>query len=202
MTQPIIALVAAASMAASPQPAKPNAAEAAFIASATHALTTKYATASDATAAGYMRMTRLESDGTIIYATMRYDRIDADHPNFLWYDRHGKVVGLDYEYPVASWPKPPGPHVYPVAANRWTTVPAHVHFAYRVGNGPIQYHGARLRPNLTGPKITADELRADKLLPANATLLWAEYHPKCWDLGFWTVPNPNGAFADLDPLVK
>lgn len=27
-------------------------------------------------------------------------------------------------------------------------------------------------------------------------------HPKPWDLGFWLVPNPNGAFADLNPKIK
>ena len=137
------------------------------------------------------------------YATMKYDGIDANHPNFLWYDRHGKLVGLDYEYPYYAWPKPPGAKFYPVDPGRWTTVHEHAHFAYRIGDGPVQFHGARAVPNLRGNKsITADDLRADGLLPKNATLVWAEYHPTCWDLGFWLVPNPNGAFADLNPLVK
>lgn len=213
MTQPLLAIIAIVaslaspapmkmSMPASTPPPKPNATEAAFVARVSSALLAAYPTDSAATAAGYMRMTRVEDDGTIIYATMKYTGIDEAHPNFLWYDRHGKLVGLDYEYPVKTWPKPPGSQMYPVSASRWTTIPQHAHFAYRVGSGPIKYKGAKLFPNMMGGKITADELRADKLLPKGATLVWAEAHPKCWDLGFWTVSNPSGAFADLDPLVK
>jgi hypothetical protein len=190
-------------MTAAPhQPAMPSQGEAKFIASVTQSLDASYPTVAAATSHGYVQMTKLESDGTMIFATMKYDGISPTHPNFLWYDRNGKLVGLDYEYTVSSWPKPPGTAMYPVAADRWTTVHQHVHFAYRIGNGPLQRHGARAMPNLMGKVITADELTADGLLPKGATLVWAEFHPTCWDLGFWTVPNPTGAFADLDPLVK
>jgi hypothetical protein len=202
MTQPILSALVAIAIAASPQPAKPSQSEAAFVAQVTQALTAEFPTTADAKAHGYMQMTHMESDGTIIYATMRYDGIDVNHPNFLWYDRNGRLVGLDYEYPKYAWAKPPGAHFYPVASSRWTTVGSHEHFAYTIAGGPMQYHGARPTPNLEGKTITADELRADGLLPKGAKLAWAEFHPSCWDLGFWVVPNPNGAFADLDPLVK
>lgn len=187
-------------MSASKNPPMPSAAESKYIAGVSKSLDAAYPTASAATANGYTQLTKLESDGTMIFATMKYDGIDATHPNFLWYDRGGKLVGLDYEYPKSAYPKPPT--TFPVAASRWVTIPQHVHFAYRIGDGPIVRRGARAQANLTGGSITADELRADGLLPKGATLLWADFHPTCWDLGFWTVPNPNGAFADLDPLVK
>jgi hypothetical protein len=202
MTQPILALLAAGAMATAPNPPMPSAAEAQFIAGVSKSLAAEYPTVAAAEAHGFMQMTKLESDGTMIFATMKYAGMDADHPNFLWYDRHGKLVGLDYEYPVSSWPKPPGPSVYPVAASRWVTIHQHVHFAYRIGSGPTVLRGAKAQPNLMNGPITAAELTADGLLPKGAMLEWAEFHPTCWDLGFWTVPNPNGAFADLDPLVK
>jgi hypothetical protein len=183
-------------------PPMPSAAEAKYIASVSQSLEASYPTVAAATSHGYMQMTKLETDGTMIFATMKYDGIDSTHPNFLWYDRNGKLVGLDYEYPVSAWPKPPGSTTYPVAASRWVTIHQHVHFAYRIGNGPVVRRGARAVPNLMGKTITAAELTADGLLPKGATLVWADFHPTCWDLGFWTVPNPNGAFADLDPLVK
>jgi hypothetical protein len=76
-----------------------------------------------------------------------------------------------------------------------------MHFAYKLPDGKIKRRGAMvLKGETTDP--TAAQLTAAKLLPAKSTLLWAHYHPKTWDLGFWLVPNPNGAFADLNPLVK
>jgi hypothetical protein len=184
-----------------PQP-KPNASETAFIQSVTTGLFAAYPTVTKATAAGYIRMTKLESDNTYVYSTMTYSKIDRLHPNFLWYDRNGKLVGLDYEYAKSSSPQFPGMSVYPVMASRWVTIPQHVHFAYTVGSGPVQTHGWKALPNLRGDVITAQELIADGLLPKGAKLVWAHFHPACWDLGFWLVPNPNGAFADLDPAVK
>lgn len=210
----IHALVLAVAMAATPAhapmamatpapQAKPTAAEASFIASVSAALLAKYPTVKEAQAAGYMQLTRLEPDDhTYVYSDMTYDNISRLHPNFLWYDRNGKLVGLDYEYAKWAWPKTPSMTAYPVAASRWVTIPQHMHYAYRIGSGPIQTHGARALPNLQKDPITADDLRADKMLPAGATLVWAHFHPTCWDLGFWLVPNPDGAFASLNPNVK
>ena len=182
---------------------KPTAAESAFVSTVSAALLAKYPTAKNAEAAGYVRLTRLSpEDHTYVYTTMTYDKIDRLHPNFLWYDRKGKLVGLDYEYPKWAWPKIPSMTAYPVAASRWVTIEQHMHYAYRIGSGPVQTHGARALPNLQKDPITAEDLKADKMLPPGATLVWAHFHPACWDLGFWLVPNPNGAFADLNPNVK
>jgi hypothetical protein len=189
-------------MTATPATPAPTAAENAFVTRVSHELLAAYPTTAHATAHGYMQMTKLESDNTIIYSDMKFDGITETHPNFLWYDRHGKLVGLDYEYPVSTTPKFPGPSVYPVAPARWTTVHEHVHFAYQINGGPIVRKGARAQANLKSGAITAAELTADGLLPKGATLVWADYHPTCWDLGFFVVPDPDGAFADPDPLVK
>ena len=181
---------------------KPNAREAAFVSSATAMFMAQYPTAGMATGHGFYQMTPLEKDGTSIYFNDTYTNVDAQHPNFLWYDRHGKLVGLDYEVEVSLWPKPPGLSMYPVQAARWVIIRPHLHFAYKTASGKIVMRGARLPKNIKGNPVSASQLRAAGLLPRGTTLLWAHYHPKTWDLGFWLVPNPNGAFADLDPRVK
>ena len=182
-------------------PPAPAPAEAAFIADVTKTLQAKYPTTAAATAAGYSQMTKLGNDGTAIWFNDRWDaNVSKYEPNFLWYDKHGKLVGLDYQYTVSANARPPA-GAYPVKASRWTTIPAHVHFAYKLPNGTIKRRGAMLLKGETADP-TAAQLKAAKLLPAHATLVWAHYHPKSWDLGFWLVLNPNGAFADLNPLVK
>ncbi len=188
--------------ATSTPPPTPNPAEAGFIADVTKVLQERYPTTGAAQAAGYFQMTRLEDDGTVIWFNGKWDdEVGKYDPNFLWYDKNGKLVGLDYQYRVSAYVKPPGPGSYSVMASRWTTIDAHIHFAYKLPDGTVKRRGAELLPGETGDP-TAAELTAAKLLPAKATLLWAHYHPKSWDLGFWLVPNPNGAFADLNPLVK
>ena len=182
--------------------ARPDPAEAGFIADVAMVLHQRYATTAAATGAGYFQMTGVGRDGTMIWFNGKWDSdVDAYHPNFLWYDKAGRLVGLDYELTASANPKPPGAQSYPVAASRWTIIPAHMHFAYRLPDGKTKRRGARLIPHVTGDP-TAAQLRAAKLLPPTATLLWSHDHPKSWDLGFWVVPNPDGAFAALDPLVK
>ncbi|MHB8151765.1 MAG: hypothetical protein ACYDGW_09580 [Vulcanimicrobiaceae bacterium] len=179
--------------------APPNATEKAYITRVAHVLLAKYPTVASARAAGYFKMTGIMG-GTAIYFDRRFSGITPLHPNFLWYSRQGRLVGLDYEYPQSRYPKPPVSR-FPIGAARWTVVHEHAHIAYRLPNGTVHLRGIRAYPNLRSGKITPTELTADKVLPAGATLIWAYFHPTCWDLGFWLVPNPKGAFADLNPLV-
>ena len=189
-------------MASSTPAPTPNPTEAAFISQVTTTLQQRYPTTVQAQAAGYYQMTKMETDGTVIWFNDSWGKgVSKGAPNFLWFDKQGKLVGLDYQYAVSDYPKPPGADVYPVTADRWTTIDAHMHFAYKLANGTVVRRGAEALKGQTGDP-TAAQLTAAKLLPAGATLLWAHYHPKSWDLGFWLVPNPNGAFADLNPLVK
>jgi hypothetical protein len=177
-------------------------AEAAFIADVTKVLQAKYPTTQSASKAGYFQMTRLEDDGTAIWFNGQWGSAVSKYaPNFLWYDKNDKLAGLDYQYEVSVYPSPPGQSVYPVMPSRWTTIDAHMHLAYKLPDGTLKLRGAQALPNQTRDP-TAAQLRAANLLPPGATLLWALYHPKTWDLGFWLVPNPTGPFADLNPLVK
>lgn len=180
---------------------KPTAAEAAFVGSVARGLQAKYPTDQAALKAGYYRTTRLEPDGTIIYFNNAWNPTKLQ-PNFLWYDKNGKLVGLDYQYLLSAYPNPPGQNVYPVAASRWTTIDPHIHYGYRLPDGTIKWKGYKMLPGMRGNRLTEAELRTAKLLPTNAKLLWTYVHPKSWDLGFWLVPNPNGAFADRNPNVK
>lgn len=186
--------------AATPPP-KPSAAESAFVQSVAQQLLAKYPTDQSALKAGYYRTTRLEPDGTIIYFNNQWNPTRLQ-PNFLWYDKTGKLVGLDYQYLVSAYPKPPAQSVFPVSPSRWTTIDPHIHYGYRLPDGTIKRKGYGMLPSMKGNTLTESELRAAKLLPANAKLLWTYVHPKSWDLGFWLAPNPKGAFADLNPNVK
>ena len=172
-----------------------------FIDSVRSSLEARYPTTGQAVRAGYFDITGIDEDGTAVYFNPHIRRVDAVHPNFLWYDKRGRLVGLDYEFTKSQYPKPPSAD-FPVSPGRWTTVKEHVHFNYRVGHGPIRMGMSHVRPNLRANPITAAELRADHLLPPNAHLVWAYAHPTNWDLGFWLVPNPNGAFAEKNPNVQ
>lgn len=175
--------------------------ERSFISAVKHHLIARYPTRAQAIRVGYIAITGIEKDGTAVYFNPRLTRVDRFHPNFLWYDKHGKLVGLDYEFPRSLYPKPPTA-LFGVSATRWTTVKGHVHFNYRIGEGPLRMGMSHPRPNLRDNPITASELRADRLLPARSRLVWAYNHPASWDLGFWLVPNPNGAFAAMNPNVR
>lgn len=178
-----------------------DASERLFISSVLYRLMARYPTKAQAMQAGYIAITGIEKDGTAVYFNPRLMRVDRFHPNFLWYDKHGRLAGLDYEFPRSLYPKPPA-QIFAVSATRWTSVNEHIHFNYRTGEGLLRMGMSHPRPNLRHNPITAPELRADRLLPANSQLVWAYDHPASWDLGFWLVPNPNGAFASRNPLVQ
>jgi len=191
--------LAAARRSAVSQHADSN--ERSFISSVKHRLIERYPTKAQAILAGYIAITGIEKDGTAVYFNPRLTRVNTFHPNFLWYDKHGKLAGLDYEFPRSLYPNSPAKD-FAVSATRWTTVKEHVHFNYRFGHGPLHMGMSHPRPNLRHNPITAAELRTDHLLPASSRLVWAYDHPASWDLGFWLVPNRNGAFADMNPKVR
>lgn len=194
----ILASVAGPALADPADHATP--AEKAYIEHVAKVLLARYPSPAAAEKAGYRKTTGFDSSGTAIYFDFTFSRISRLHPNFLWYDRQGHLVGLDYEFPQTHGSRPPAG--YPVGRQRWTTIHPHVHVAYRQGHGPIQLGAGPARANLRTPPITASALRADGLLPEGASLVWAYYHPRCWDLGFWLIPDSKGAFADLNPAVR
>lgn len=195
----VLVVVTGAALTFLAQASRAVAGEQRFIDSVTTPLMQQVGTIQQAERAGYMKMTDLGSDGTAIYFNHHYDNVDPRHPNFLWFDRHGRLAGLDYEIPVSASHTAPSASIFPVSASRWTTVEEHVHFAY-MQDGRMKLKEAE-DADLRSQPITAKLLSKDRLLPAGATLRWVSYHPRCWDLGFWLVPNPLGSFAEYNPYM-
>ena len=166
----------------------PSLTERTFIARVSRVLSAKYPTMQVAQRHGYMPITdRLDAEHTYNLTDMDFRDVALDHPNFLWYDRAGKLVGVDYEYPKDGYAKPP--MEFPVDPSRWTSIDAHMHLAYEL-NGKTVY------------AEVGSSTDVQKYLPSGATLRWKMDHPAAWDLALWLVPNPGGAFADENPLVK
>jgi hypothetical protein len=172
-----------------------------FIASVRPALTAKYGTVAQAEAAGFSQMTPLGWDGTAIYFNHTFNDVDPLHPNFLWYDRHDRLVGLDYELPISQYPmNPPGRDLFPLRRMRWSVVAAHVHLAY-TADGKTVLSEAEAQPKFTVDPVNSTMLRDAGLLPPNGRLLWFSFHPRCWDLSLWLAPNPFGASANFNPYA-
>ena len=195
-----IALTGAAFAATNPPL---TASEKAFVTKTSATLNQSYPTTASAKSAGFRLLEgSIGDDNTYDWTNMSFTGVTPDHPNFLWYDRHGHLAGADWEFPTSG--KAPAPQLaaFPVTAARWVKIPEHVHYAYTV-DGKMKYGVAHATPALRTGTITADELRANGArLPKDAKLNWAMYHPAVWDLAMWTVPNPKGAFADKNPNVK
>jgi hypothetical protein len=178
-------------------------AEKAFVQTTSTQLGQLYPDTAAAKTAGYALLEgAIDSDNTYNWTNFAFKGVDPGHPNFLWFDRNGHLAGVDWELPKSAYASAPSGDAYPVQVSRWTSIPEHVHFAYTV-NGTTHYGAAKATAALRQGTITAQQLRASGAkLPANATLVWAMYHPAVWDLAMWVVPNPNGAFAELNPNVK
>lgn len=177
--------------------------EKAFVVKTSATLNAKYPTTATAKAAGFgMLFDEIGADNTYDWTNYGFSNVTPDHPNFLWYDRHGHLAGVDWEFPASGYASAPNIPAFPVRASFWVKIPEHVHYSYTV-NGKTRYGVAKAKPALRTMKITADMLRANGArLPKDATLVWAMYHPAVWDLAMWTVPNPSGPFADKNPNVK
>lgn len=172
-----------------------------FIDGVRPALMAKYGTVKRAQAAGFLQMTHLGWDGTAIYFNQTFAGIDPLHPNFLWYDRRDRLVGVDYELPISQYPmNPPGRDLFAVRRMRWSVVYAHVHLAY-VADGKIVLTEGEAQARFAVDPVTSETLRDAGLLPSGAQLQWFSFHPRCWDLSLWLVPNPFGASANFNPYV-
>ena len=195
----LVLFAQAVSLAKTPQP---SAAEQQFVSTTSAKLQAGYPNTAVAKANGYTMLEgTIDSDNTYNFTNRDFANVTPDRPNFLWYDRKGHLAGVDYEVPKSTFPSPPHA-MFPVQTSRWVTINEHVHYAYTV-NGRTKYGATRATPALRSENITLAMLRAaGAKIPADAKLTWAMYHPTVWDLAMWVVPNPSGAFADLNPNVK
>jgi hypothetical protein len=201
----------AAPPAAPPPPAPPPAqapltpAESTFYASASAAIQKLYPTPAAAEKAGYFRFTNEDRSGAISYENSKYfDTPDVSHPQQLWYDVNGRLLGGDWSQTVAS--APGGPTLFGLSPSRFHKIPLHVHFALKKPDGTIEY-------GLYVPAAAFTAAGLDPLHPTAADLvkLGKATSPdqvafvfallNNWDAQMWVIPNAGGQFADLNPAV-
>jgi len=199
----------------SPTAAPPESAlEVRFVAAATSDLQNRFATTSQAAAAGYFRYTDEDQTGAISWVNTSYWASDQKHPSQLWYDVKGRLIGADFSV-LQSGPHVP-PAIWGVASSRWLDFsPAHVHFGIRTPLG-VQYGAvgtksiARVGGSASSP-TAADIVKLGQLkrwkrlgIPppqSTADVAFVFPFPAIWDLQVWLVPNPLGAFAEHNPNV-
>lgn len=187
---------------ATPGP-KPQGAENAFVSSIQEDLMARFPTSADAEKAGYFRYTNEDNTGSISYANLKWQSLDDKSPSQLWYDVNGKLLGADFSVLKSNSPKQP--HLWGVNPARWQDFGAHVHFILTDASGKATYGATSVTkfvaaggdPNDPSAEAVVKLGKADD---ASAVTRVFEF-PSLWDLIVWVKPNPNGAFAEKNPLV-
>jgi len=182
-----------------------NANETRFVSAIQADLTSRYATASDAEKAGYVRYSDEDDTGAISYANRRWQTTSERAPSQLWYDKNGHLLGADYSILRTSCKTPP--HLWGVNPGRWAQLDGHIHWVARDGHGTMKYEqwmsdaafaaggGNALYPS-------AHTLVAMHKVDSINDVVTIFHFPAVWDLTVWVKPNPNGAFADKNPGVS
>ena len=199
----------------SPTPAPPaSATESKFIDAVTKDLQNRFATTTLAAAGGYFQYTDEDETGAISWVNTSYWKSDPQHPSQLWYDVHGRLIGADWS--VLQADSPSKPTVWGVDASRWISFRAHVHFGVKSVTG-VQFGGAGAKSMALVKGSVANPTAQDvvnlgktdrwKILripaPRNAAdVAFVFPFPAVWDLQVWLVPNPLGAFTEVNPNVK
>ena len=183
---------------------KPNAVEARVVAAMQADLGRRFPTAADAERAGYVRYTNEDATGSISYANRHWQTPDPQHPSQLWYDTAGKLLGADLSVLKHDDVRP---HRWGMAPARWSVFPAHIHY---VAIDPAT-HEKQYDKDVSVEKFRA--AGGDPAHPHAATLVKLGIvkstddvaivflFPAIWDISLWIRPNPDGAFADKNPLV-
>jgi len=207
----IVPSVAGAQMAmpmatAAPTQAPLTAAEQTFYTTASAAVTKAYPTPAAAEKAGYFRFNNEDRSGAISYENPKYfDSPDVAHPQQLWYDVNGRLLGGDWSQTVATAPN--GPTAFGLQAARFHKIPLHVHYALKLPDGSIDYGlyvraadfvAAGLDPLHPTP---ADLVKLGKAAsPDKVAFVFALLNN--YDAQMWVIPNAGGQFADLNPAVQ
>ncbi len=183
-------------------PPQPQGAEVGFVSGIQRDLMARFPTAADAEKAGYFRFTNEDSTGAISYANLQWTSADPQHPSQLWYDVNGNLLGADFSQPYVEG-KPP--QLWGVNPLRWVRFRPHVHWVI-AGPGGTQTYGATSVAKFTAAQGSNSNPAAAVVALGKAPNVAAVTHvftfPAIWDLIVWVKPNPSGAFADANPLVK
>ena len=215
----VLTSFAAGAAAPTPSPAPTaappqSASETQFVSSVTADLQARFATTSQASAAGYFRYTNEDQTGAISWVNTKNWQSDQTHPSQLWYDVAGRLIGADFS--VLQSNSPARPSLWGVSPQRWIDFsPGHVHFAIRTPSGlyyagvgdktMAKVNGSVANPNATDAYKITQLPRWKKLkrpVAASASdIAFVFPFPAIWDLQVWLVPNPLGAFAEHNPNV-
>ncbi len=188
-----------------PASSKPQGSEVAFVSGVQKDLNARFATPADAEKAGYFRYTNEDKTGSISYANLQWSSADPQHPSQLWYDVNGNLLGADFSEPRKS-ATDSAPKIWGVFPSRWTTFHPHVHYVLTDASGKETYGATSVAKftaaggNINAPK--ADTLVKMGIVKDASAVKHVFLFPSIWDLQVWTKDNPNGAFAEMNPLVK
>jgi hypothetical protein len=185
-------------------PPNPQGGEVAFVTGIQKDLMARFPTAPDAEKAGYFRYTNEDNTGAISYANLQWTSSDPQHPSQLWYDVNGKLLGADFS--VLKSNSPNAPVLWGINPQRWQSFRAHVHYVLVDSTGKETY-GATSVGKFTAAGGDAENPGAATLvkmgIAKNASDVKHVFvFPAIWDLIVWVTPNPDGAFAEKNPLVK
>ncbi|MGB6519244.1 MAG: hypothetical protein WBE79_12160 [Candidatus Cybelea sp.] len=204
----IFVLAVIPALAATPAPKAtlspmPQGSEVTFVKSIQKDLMARFPTAADAVKAGYLRYGNEDEDGAISYANLQWQSGNPQQPSQLWYDVHGNLLGADFSVLQSSSPQPPA--IWGVNYHRWVSFREHVHYVLAGPNG-TEVYGATSAKKFAAAGGNADDPQAATLvkmgIAKNASDVKRVFlFPSLWDLIVWIKPNPNGAFADKNPLV-
>ncbi len=204
----LLALIAGPALAATPAPQATlspmqQGTEVVFVKTIQKDLMARFPTAADAVKAGYFRYTNEDEDGAISYANLHWQSGDPQHPSQLWYDVHGNLLGADFSVLQSNSPEPPA--VWGVDYRRWVSFREHVHYIL-IGPNGSEVYGATSVKKFAAAGGNVDNPQAATIVKMGKAASVAEVKrvflfPSIWDLIVWVKPNPNGAFADKNPLV-
>lgn len=181
-----------------------SASEKQFVASIQADLMKRFPTAADAEKAGYIRYTNEDETGAISYANMQWQSADIRHPSQLWYDSKGQLLGADFSVQTDSNVRP---NLFGVNPGRWVEFDDHIHWVGRNAKGQLTYDNYVMAKKFKAAggdpahPTAADLVKMNKADSA-ANVVTVFDMPRIWDLIVWVKPNPNGAFAEKNPLVK
>ncbi len=204
----IFVLAAIPAFAATPAPKAtlspvPQGTEVAFVKAIQKDLMARFPTAQDAEKAGYFRYGNEDEDGAISYANLHWQSGNPQEPSQLWYDVHGNLLGADFSVLQSGSPAPPS--IWGVDYQRWVSFREHVHYILAGPNG-TEIYGATSDKKFVAAGGNVDDPQAATLVKMGVAKSTADVKrvflfPSIWDLIVWIKPNPNGAFADKNPLV-
>jgi hypothetical protein len=182
----------------------PDRTEQAFIVTVAPDLHARFPDERTARAAGYLRYTDEDQDGIISYTNLRWFADDPKHPTQLWYDVRGRLIGADYTTRVSD--RAQRPALWGLQPGRWVHFIAHMHYIVREPGGMLRY-GSLLNPTYTAnggdpAHPTPQPLVKLGIAKRPRDVIAVFQLPEIWIASMWLVPNPHGAFADSDPLVK